>query len=87
MHVSLNWTSAPLKISSDRGDSVSKKCRRGYGGAYGEVWRSLRLAGAWSRAGQFCVRAFDFSRPEDVFTLNLSYFTKKFYKICIFNAT
>jgi hypothetical protein len=42
----------------DGGDSGSKKCKRGYGGAYGEVWRSLRLAGAWSRAGQFCVGAF-----------------------------
>jgi hypothetical protein len=30
-----------LKLSSDGGDSGSKKCKRGYGG----VWRNLRLAG------------------------------------------
>jgi hypothetical protein len=29
------------KFSSDGGDSGSKKCKRGYGGAYGTVWRSM----------------------------------------------
>jgi hypothetical protein len=42
-----------LKLGSDGGDSGSKKCRRGYGGAYGEVLRSLRLAGARSQAVGF----------------------------------
>jgi hypothetical protein len=34
-----------LKISSDGGESGSKKCKRGFGGTYGRVWRKLRLAG------------------------------------------
>jgi hypothetical protein len=33
-----------LKMSSDVGDCGSKKYERGYGGAYGGVWQSLRLA-------------------------------------------
>jgi hypothetical protein len=33
------------KLSSNGGDSGSKKCKQGYGEAYGGVWRSLRLAG------------------------------------------
>jgi hypothetical protein len=39
-----------LKLSSDGGDFGRKKCKRGCGGAYGGVWRSLRLAGIWSKA-------------------------------------
>jgi hypothetical protein len=39
-----------LKLISDGGDSGSKKCKRGYGGACGGVWRSLRLAGVWHEA-------------------------------------
>jgi hypothetical protein len=39
-----------LKLSSDGGDSGSKKCKRSYGSAYGEVWRSLRLTRVWSQA-------------------------------------
>jgi hypothetical protein len=42
-----------LKLSSDGGDSGSKKCKRGYDGAYGGIWRSLRLAGVWSQAVGF----------------------------------
>jgi hypothetical protein len=34
----------PMSSSSDGGDSGSKKCKGGYGGAYGGIWRSLRLA-------------------------------------------
>jgi hypothetical protein len=52
MSVTLDWTRAPLvqcgnklKLSSDGGDSGSKKYKRGCGGAYGEIWRSLRLVG------------------------------------------
>jgi hypothetical protein len=36
-----------FKLSSDGSDSGSKKCKRGYGGAYRRVWRSLRLAGVF----------------------------------------
>jgi hypothetical protein len=42
-----------LKLSPDGGDSGSKKCKRGYGGAYGGVWRSLRLMIVWSQAVGF----------------------------------
>jgi hypothetical protein len=38
-----------LKLSSDGGDSGSKKYKRGYGG----VWRRLRLAEVWSQAVGF----------------------------------
>jgi hypothetical protein len=60
MPVTLDSTSAPfvrfgkkLKLSPDGGDSGSKKCKRGYGGVYGGVWRSLRLARVWSQAVGF----------------------------------
>jgi len=39
--------------SSDSGDSGSKKCECGYGGAYGGVWRSLLFEGVWSQAVGF----------------------------------
>jgi hypothetical protein len=42
-----------MKLRSDGGDSGSKKCKRGYGGAYGVVWRSLHVAGFWSQAVGF----------------------------------
>jgi hypothetical protein len=42
-----------LKLISDDGVSGGKKCKRGYCGAYGGVWRSLRLAGVWSQAVGF----------------------------------
>jgi hypothetical protein len=66
MSVTLDWTSArscdaeKIEKSSDGGNSGSKKCKRGYGGSYGEVWRSLRLAGVWSLelGRRFCVGAF-----------------------------
>jgi hypothetical protein len=52
MSVTPDWTSAPfvqcekkLKFCSDGGDSGSKKCKRGYDGAYGGVW--------WSQAVGF----------------------------------
>jgi hypothetical protein len=46
------------KLSSDGGESGSKKCKRGYGGAYGVIWRSLCLAGVWSQVVGF-VLVFD----------------------------
>jgi hypothetical protein len=58
-----------MKFNFDGGDSGSKKCKRGYGGAYGGVWRSLNTG------GRFCVGVFGresgFNRREDVFTYNL----------------
>jgi hypothetical protein len=39
-----------LKSSADGDDCGSKKCKRGYGGASGGVWWSLRLAQIWSRS-------------------------------------
>jgi hypothetical protein len=42
-----------LKLSFDGGNSGSKKCKRGYGGAYDGVWRSLLLAGVWTQAVGF----------------------------------
>jgi hypothetical protein len=55
MSVTFDCTSArlvrcrnKLKLSSDGGDCGSKRWKRDYGGAYGGVWRSLRLAGVWS---------------------------------------
>jgi hypothetical protein len=42
-----------LKLSSDGGDSGSKKYKRGYGGADDGVWQNLRLAGVWSQAVGF----------------------------------
>jgi hypothetical protein len=42
-----------MELNSDGGDCGSKKCKLGYGGAYGGVWRSLRLAGVWSQAVDF----------------------------------
>jgi hypothetical protein len=44
-----------LKLNCDGGDSGSKKCERGYVGAYGGVWRSLLLVGFWSHAVSFAL--------------------------------
>jgi hypothetical protein len=38
-----------LKLSSDGGNSGSKKCKQGYGG----VWWSLHLAKVWSHMVDF----------------------------------
>jgi hypothetical protein len=76
-----------LKLSSDRGDFGSGKCN---GGAYGGVWRSLRLAEFWSleSGGCFCIGAFGrnlASVAVKVFS-HLIYFIKTFYKSCTFNV-
>jgi hypothetical protein len=39
-----------FKISSEGGDYGSKKCNRGYGVAYGGIWRCLCLAGVWNKS-------------------------------------
>jgi hypothetical protein len=91
MSVTLDRTSTPfvrcgkkLKLSSVRGDSGSKKCKRGCGG----VWRSLFGGSLGSGVRQsvlcWCVwQGSGFSRREDVFTFNLVY--KICYKVCAFN--
>jgi hypothetical protein len=55
-----------LKLDSDGDDSGRKKCKRGYGSAYGGIWRSLRLAGNWSleSGGQFYCAAFPKNLPS-----------------------
>jgi hypothetical protein len=58
-----------------------------YGGAYGGVWRSLRLAGVESGRSVLCWyfwQEFDFSRREDVFMFNLH--INKCYICHTFNA-
>jgi hypothetical protein len=99
MSVTLDCTCAPfvreekVEFSSDCGDSGRKKCKRGCGGAYGGVWRSLAESafggGLESRVRRSvlwrCVwKEFSFNRREDVFTYNL--IQKKFYKFCTFHA-
>jgi hypothetical protein len=60
-----------LKLTSDGGDSGRKKCKRGYGSAYGGVWRE---SGVRRSVLCWCVRQeFGFSRREDIFTFNLIY--------------
>jgi hypothetical protein len=77
-----------LKLGSDVGDSDSKQCKRGYGGAYGGVWRSLRLAVVWKTGGQLCFGA----SGRNLATVavkkfsHLIYLKKKFYKCCTFSA-
>jgi hypothetical protein len=78
------------KVSFDGGDSGSKKCKWGYGDAYGGVWQSLCLAGVWNPASgsQFYVGAFSrnlVSVAVKMFS-QLIYFIKKFYKVYTFNA-
>jgi hypothetical protein len=71
-----------LKLSSDSGDSGSKKCKRGYVGTSDGVWQSLETG------SQYCVGAF--GRNLALVTMKIFshfiYFIKKFYKFCTFNA-
>jgi hypothetical protein len=59
MSITLDWTSYHscnakiFKLSSDDGNSGSEKCKRDYGGSYGQVWYSLCLVGVWSQAVGF----------------------------------
>jgi hypothetical protein len=47
-----------FKLSYNGDDSGSNKSKRGYDGAYGGVWRSLRLTGVWSQAVGFVLVRF-----------------------------
>jgi hypothetical protein len=59
MSVTLNCTSAPYVITEklewipDGCEFGCKKCKWGYGGACGGIWRSLHLAGVWSQTVGF----------------------------------
>jgi hypothetical protein len=79
-----------LKLSSDGGDSGSRKCKRSCSGTYGGVWWSLLLAGVWSleSGGRFCVGSFDRNLASVAVKMfsHLIYFVKKFYKFCTLNA-
>jgi hypothetical protein len=62
-----------LKLSSDGGDSGNKKCKRGCGGAYGGIRRSLRLAGVWSHAISFVLVRLVGSRCEHSIYMKLNF--------------
>jgi hypothetical protein len=68
-----------LKLRSDGGDSGSKKCKRGRGGAYGGDLAESAFGGSLESGVRrwvlcWCVwQESGFSRREDVFTLNLVY--------------
>jgi hypothetical protein len=86
-------TRKKLKLSSDGGDSDSKRCKRGYGGAYGGVWRTLRLTeSAFGRSLEsgvrFCVGAFGRNLATVAVKMfpHLICIIKKFYKLCTFDA-
>jgi hypothetical protein len=68
-----------IEISSDGGDSGSKKCKRGYGGAHGGVWLSLESG------GRFCIGAFGRNLASVAVKMfsHLIYFIKKFYKFLL----
>jgi hypothetical protein len=59
--VSRSCKAEKLNLSFDGGDSDSKKCKRGYRGAYGEVWRNFPLGRIWSLVSgdRFYVGSFD----------------------------
>jgi hypothetical protein len=65
-----------LKWSSDGGEFCIKKSERGYGGAYGVLWQSLRVPGVSSQAVGLCscvLQEFGFSRREDSYKFILIY--------------
>jgi hypothetical protein len=79
-----------LKLNSDSGDSGSKKCKRGYGGAYGGGLTVSVFGGSVesSSGGRFCVGAFGRNLASAAVKMfsHLFSFIKKFYKFCSFNA-
>jgi hypothetical protein len=97
MSATLDWMSwvvramrKNLKLSYKWGNSGSKKCKRGYGGAHGGVWWSLRIEGVWAldSDGLFCVDEFGRNRASVAVIMftHLIWFKKKFDKCCNFNA-
>jgi hypothetical protein len=77
-----------MKLSSDGGDCGSRKRKRGCGGAYGVVWRSLLLAAVWSQAvGFVLVRLAGIGLQSALTTFSHRIcFLKKSYKFCTFSA-
>jgi hypothetical protein len=74
-----------LKFVSNSGSSGNKKCKRGYGGACGGVWRSLCLAGVPTNSGSwFCDGAS--VAVKIFFTFNLFYEFGIFSAICKDNS-
>jgi hypothetical protein len=74
------------EISSDGGDSGSKKCKQGYGGAHGRV--ESAFGGILESGGRFCVGAFGRNLASVAVKMfsHLIYFIKKFHTFCTFNA-
>jgi hypothetical protein len=66
------------KLSSDIGDSGSRKFKRGYGGACGGVWRSLESG------GRFCVGAF--GRNLASVAVKMFFAFKSLHTLCTFCA-
>jgi hypothetical protein len=66
-----------FKLNCVGGDSGSRKCKRGYGNACGELWQSPHFAGAWSveSGGRFFAGAVwqesEFSHRENIFVFNV----------------
>jgi hypothetical protein len=83
-------TRKKLKLSSDGGDSGSKECKRGCGGAYGGDWRSLGLEGFCNlqSGGRVCVRALGRNLASVAVKMfsHLIQFIKEYYKFCTFNG-
>jgi hypothetical protein len=75
-----------LKLSSDGGDSGSKKCKRGCDCVYGGVWRGLAES-VFGRSLESSVGAFGRNLASVAVKMfsHWIYFQKKFYK-CTFNA-
>jgi hypothetical protein len=79
-----------IKLSSDGGDSGSKKCKRGCSGTSGGVWPSLRLAEVWSldSGSRLLVVAFGRNVASVAVTMfsRSVYLTKGVYELCTCNA-
>jgi hypothetical protein len=70
-------TRKKFKVSSDGGDYDGIKRKRGYGGIYGKVWRSLRSVEVWSQENSFVLVLASVAAK---ISSHLIYFLIKFYK-------
>jgi hypothetical protein len=79
-----------IEIKFRGGNSDSKKRKRGYGGANGGVWWSLRLAGNRNleSGSRFCVCAFGRNLASAAVKMfsRLIYFIKTFYKFFLLSV-
>jgi hypothetical protein len=69
-----------VKLTSDGGNTGSKKCKIGYGGAYCGLWCILLLTGLESGVG---VLDRNLASVAVMMFSHLIYFTKKIYKIVL----